>query len=82
MRDRISEILHGPPKIRIGKRGLTETIVTEVQKILKKDGAIKIKCLKSVPKDVIPLIAENIAELTGGKVVDIRGKTFVISKKV
>ncbi|MHA1687655.1 MAG: YhbY family RNA-binding protein [Candidatus Heimdallarchaeaceae archaeon] len=80
MKKDITKVLHEAAKIRIGKKGLTEAIIVEVEKLLKKDGAIKIKCLKTIPKESIPFIAKNIADLTESQVVDIRGKTFVLYK--
>jgi len=80
MRALINKVIHAPAKIRIGKKGLTENIITEIQHIIKKDQVIKVKCLKVVPKESIPAIANNIAELTDSKVVEIRGKTFILIK--
>lgn len=81
MKNDISKVLHEPAKIRIGKKGLTEAIIADVEKLLKKDGAIKIKCLKSIPKESISFIAKNIADITESQIADIRGKTFVLYKR-
>lgn len=81
MKTKIDRIRHEPPKIRIGKKGITEGIILEVEGILKKDHAIKIKCLKIVPSEGIKAIAENIANLTHCIVVEIRGKTFILASK-
>lgn len=82
MKTTIERIRHEPPKIRIGKRGITESIISEVEAILKKDQAIKIKCLKIVPTEGIRAIAENIANLTQSNIIEIRGKTFILANKV
>jgi len=81
MRTNIDKIRHEPAKIRIGKRGITEGMITEVETILKKDKLVKIKCLKIVPTEGIKAIAENIAKLTQSKIVEIRGKTFILEYK-
>lgn len=81
MKTKIDSIRHEPPKIRIGKKGITEGIISEVAGILKKDSAVKIKCLKVVPSEGIKAIAENIANLTNSYVVEIRGKTFILANK-
>ncbi|MCK4972595.1 MAG: YhbY family RNA-binding protein [Candidatus Heimdallarchaeota archaeon] len=78
MKDSIDKIRHEPPKIRIGKNGITEGIVQEVSMILKRDQIVKIKCLKAVPNDATKAIAENIAKLTKSTIVDVRGKTFIL----
>ena len=78
MKDSIDKIRHEPPKIRIGKNGITEGIVQEVSMILRKDQIVKIKCLKAVPNDATKAIAENIAKLTKSTIVDVRGKTFIL----
>lgn len=77
----LDDIRHSPAKIRIGKKGLTETIIMEVEKILRRDKATKIKCLNSVPSEAIKAIADNIAKLTNSKVIEIRGKTFILFKE-
>jgi len=77
----LNRIRHEPPKIRIGKKGLTENIIKEVSNLLDKDRALKVRCLKVIPKEIIEPIAENIAKLTESEVVEIRGKTFILMKK-
>lgn len=78
MKDSIDKIRHEPPKIRIGKNGITEGIVQEVSMILKRDKIVKIKCLRAVPNIATKAIAENIAKLTKSTIVDVRGKTFIL----
>lgn len=78
MKDSIDKIRHEPPKIRIGKNGITEGIVQEVSMILRRDKIVKIKCLKAVPNEATKAIAENIAKLTKSTIVDVRGKTFIL----
>ena len=82
MKTSVDKIRHEPAKLRIGKRGITEGIVSEVKAILKKDQLIKIKCLKIVPSEGIRAIAENIAELTNSKVIEVRGKTFILVRNI
>ncbi len=78
MKDSIDKIRHEPPKIRIGKNGITGGIIQEVSMILRRDQIVKIKCLKAVPNDATKAIAENIAKLTKSTIVDVRGKTFIL----
>ena len=79
MNNNIDKIRHEPPKIRIGKRGITENIVQEITNILKRDKTLKIKCLQVVPSESIRAIAENISKLTKSKIVEIRGKTIILT---
>ena len=79
MKEIINKIRLEPPKVRIGKNGITEGIIREVQNVLKKDKAVKIKCLKVIPTDVARNIGKNLAELTNSKVVDVRGKTIILA---
>ncbi len=79
MKDIINRIRHEPPKIRIGKNGITEGIIREVQNVLKKDKVVKIKCLKVIPTSVAKDIGKNISDLTNSKVIEIRGKTIILA---
>lgn len=78
MKDSIDKIRHEPPKIRIGKNGITEGIVQEINMLLRRDKIVKIKCLKSVPSEATKAISENIAKLTKSTIVEVRGKTFIL----
>ena len=80
MKERISKIRQEPAKIRIGKKGITEGILQEVEVLLKREQIIKIKCLKVVPTESTKAIAQNIADLTGSKILEVRGKTFILGK--
>ena len=81
MKDLIDRIRHEPPKIRIGKNGITEGIIKEVNILLKRDQIVKIKCLQVIPNDATRAIAENIAKLSKSEIADIRGKTFILIRK-
>jgi len=74
----------GSPHIRIGKKGINENVIESVKELLKKEGVIKIKIMKSFKRAYgleINEIASKIAELVNGEVRDVRGNTFVITKK-
>lgn len=81
MKDIINKVRLEPPKVRIGKNGITEGIIREVENVLKKDRAVKIKCLKVIPTDVARDIGKNIAQLTNSEIVDVRGKTIILAVK-
>ncbi len=70
-----------PADVRIGKNGISEGLINEVKRRLKTQGYVKVKILKNAPeiefmnrKD----IARIVAEKSSGKLIDIRGRTFVL----
>ncbi len=79
MNDSINKIRHKPSKMRIGKKGITESIIHEIENVLKKDKIIKIKCLQVVPSESVKDIAKNISKLTNSRIVEVRGKTIILA---
>ncbi len=79
MNNTIDQIRHEPSKMRIGKKGITENIIHEIENVLKKDMVIKIKCLQVVPSESVKDIAKNISKLTNSRIVEIRGKTIILA---
>ena len=76
------KVLLSPPHATLGKNGLTEEFILHTQHLLKKYKTIKIKMLKSIAtKANIQSIAEQISTSTNSYLLDIRGKTIIISKK-
>jgi len=66
----------------IGKKGLTENQIREIEKQLKKKRLIKVKILKSaLISQKREEIAETLAEKTRSKVVDVRGLIVTLSQK-
>lgn len=72
---------HGPPQVQIGKYGVSRGVIEEIKKRLKKHKVVKVKILKSAiqveGKDRFE-IAEEVARLTSSKLVEVRGKTFIL----
>lgn len=81
MKELIDKVRHDPPKIRIGKKGITENIIKEIKSLLKIDKTIKIKCLHVIPKESIEAIAQNIVKLTNSNIIELRGKTIILQIK-
>jgi RNA-binding protein len=72
-----------PPRAWIGKRGLDEGVIEEINTQLEKDGVLKVEIRKGAlistgmdRKD----IAEKVAELTDSELIDVRGKRFILFK--
>ncbi len=76
------KVLLSSPHATLGKKGITEEFILHVQHLLKKYKIIKIKMLKSIAtKTNIQSIAEQISNSTNSNLLDVRGKTIIISKK-
>ncbi len=69
------------PHATLGKKGLTDEFLTHVQRLLKRYKIIKIKILKSIAtRSNIKNIADQISQATDSHVLDVRGKTIIVSK--
>ncbi len=67
------------PIVRIGKNGLTESMIREIERHLKKRKLIKIKLLKSVEDR--KTIAEEIAKRTNSELIEAVGFIVVLFKQ-
>jgi len=67
------------PILNIGKNGVTETLIEELNKKLKANRLVKVRVLKSAEegKD-LKTIADEIAEATRSTLIDVRGRTVVL----
>ena len=69
------------PTIWVGKEGLSEDLLKEVEKQLDKNKMVKAKILKSaLAEQKTKQIASRIAEDTGSSLVEVRGHTFMLYK--
>jgi RNA-binding protein len=78
---RIDIAWQDPAIMQIGKSGLSEGIIKETKRLLKKHKYIKVRLLRSAAassskKDVF----ESLVERTGSSLVGIRGNTAVLFK--
>ncbi len=67
------------PKVRIGKKGLTEGVVLEVKRHLDKERIVKVKVLRNKKED-FQKILESLLKETGAKLINSIGYTFVLYK--
>ena len=75
------KVLLSSPHATLGKKGLTDEFLTHVQRLLKRYKIIKIKILKSIAtRSNIKNIASQISQATDSYVLDVRGKTIIVSK--
>ena len=70
------------PTVWIGKEGLTQQSINEIEKQLKKNKMLKIKILKSaLLNDNKKSIAQKAAQQTGALLVDLRGHIFILYRR-
>ncbi len=70
------------PIVRIGKSGLSDTVVGEIKKQIEQKKLIKVKMLRSfVGTEDKKQIARQMAEKTGSVLVQSVGLTVVLAKK-
>lgn len=72
------------PKINIGKNGLTENILNEIDRQLNEHEVVKIKFLRSMPLiDEIDIkdLGRKISSTLSAEIIDIRGKTITLYRK-
>lgn len=79
----LKEVLSESAKVRIGKSGLSEGIINEINRFLEKEGIIKVKVLKTAHKELgeVNEIATEVSRKLNAEVVDIRGHTFTLRRK-
>lgn len=79
--DKFKQVLLASPHCNLGKKGITDEFIGHVLKLLKRYKIIKIRALKNVAsKSNIQEIAKEISELTGSRVLDVRGKMIILGK--
>jgi RNA-binding protein len=67
------------PILNIGKNGVTDTLIEELNKQIKANRLVKVRVLKSAEegKDV-KAIAGEIADATRSTLIEVRGRTVVL----
>ena len=67
------------PILNVGKNGITDSLVEELNKQIKANRLVKLRVLKSAEegKD-LKAIAEEIATATRSTVIEVRGRTVVL----
>lgn len=79
--DEYKRALLSPPHCNLGKKGVSDEFVTHVVKLLKKYKIIKIKVLNSaIIQSNLKELSEQIVNVTNSHLLEIRGKTILISK--
>lgn len=67
------------PILNIGKNGVTDALIEELNKQIKANRLVKVRVLKSAEEEKdVKVIAEEIAEATRSTLIEIRGRTVVL----
>jgi RNA-binding protein len=70
------------PTVWVGKNGVTEALLRQIQHQLEANEMIKVKVHRTSLEDRETVeLAGRIADETASKVVDVRGRTFTIYKQ-
>ncbi len=64
--------------VRVGKKGINESMVDEINRLLEDKEIIKIKVLRNNPIQDIDETSQILEEKTIGEVVETRGKTILM----
>lgn len=82
-RRRVKRKLSGEkPTIWIGKSGVSQELLKEIEKQLEKKEMVKIKILKSaLGEKEAKESASKIAEQTEASLIEVRGHTFMLYKR-
>lgn len=68
------------PTVFVGKDGLTEAVIAELVRQLKKNKLVKAKLQQSAGRDRMS-IAEELKRRSGATLVEVRGRTMVFAKE-
>ena len=82
--EKIRERVAGKVDVQLGKRGVTEAFLKELENRLKHQRVVKIRLLKSFRRSSgqsIEDVASYLAEKTNSKVYEIRGFTLILVKE-
>jgi RNA-binding protein len=67
------------PILNIGKNGVTDALIEELNKQIKANRLVKVRVLKSAEEEKdLKAIAEEIAEATRSTLIEVRGRTVVL----
>jgi RNA-binding protein len=69
-----------PCTVHIGKDGVTDTVLEELSRQLKKSKLVKIRLLQAVEGDR-KAMGRELAEATSSTMVEVRGRTVVLAKE-
>ena len=84
LRERVKRAHHGSPDVIIGKRGVTEQVLREIDERLRRKEVVKVKILRSgveAEGNDRRSIARMVARALGARLMGVRGRTFVLYRQ-
>ncbi len=70
------------PVVNVGKNGATDSVITQIQKALRKRDMIKIKLLRSsLLSETKSALAQRIADSAGAQIISLVGNKLVLFKQ-
>lgn len=70
------------PRVWIGKNGISQEVIAEVDDQLERTDMIKVRILKSALEgNDAKAISKKIAQQTGSALVEVRGHTFMLYRR-
>jgi len=72
--------------VRVGKRGVTDELIAEIDNVLRSQGIVKVKLLKNfretfeVDREVKEELANALAKKLNATIVELRGYTVVLKR--
>ena len=81
MRELTQRSVEKEPTVWIGKSGVTDAVMGQIDRQLDANEMIKVKVHKTSPDAEVAELAGKIAEETTSEIVDVRGRTFTIYRQ-
>lgn len=81
MKEIIKQVIHGKTHLHIGKAGITDEVLKQVDKLFNKKSVIKVRLLNLMDFKTVREAMIHFSKITNTELLDIRGKTGVIAKK-
>jgi len=82
---RLKEKMLGRADVNVGKQGLTESVLKEIDRRLNSDEIVKVRILKTALTvegiDDRKKLAEVLAQKLGADAIEVRGYTVVLYRK-
>ena len=76
---------HRSPDVIIGKKGVTEAVLREIDRRLELQGVVKVRMLKTAIEaekgEDRRSLASRIAESLSARLIGVRGRTFVLYRR-
>ncbi|MEM1681334.1 MAG: YhbY family RNA-binding protein [Sulfolobales archaeon] len=79
-----ARVIHGRPHLRIGKSGVHNGLIEEINRRLEESEVIKVRVLKSYltsSGNDVKYVASEVAKLVKAEVVTVRGHVFVLRRR-